>query len=403
MSSFAYKIVTKENKVLEGEVDAPSKIKAEEKFRQEGSTVLFVSPKKTSLFAKELSMPSFGFPITERIFFFRNLATMLGAGLSLADAMRVLEEQARSSGVKKAIVTIIHDVENGRRFSDAMRKFPNFFSDFLIEAIHVGELTGQLADTLDRISTDLEHDHDLRRKVQGAMAYPLVVLTVMTGVVITLTGFVLPKIADLFKELNAPLPMPTRILLGGSGFIRSSPFAVIGVFAALAVGLFLLWKNKKGRYFIHYAFLKIPVFGDMLREFNLARFFRALESLFASGISLVRSVEIAKKILKNDVYRQALDGAHPILIHGAPLSDALKLHPFLFPTQTRRIIEVGERTGKLEEIFRRVTSYYERALHHKTQMLASLIEPVLIVFIGVVVGGLALSVFLPIYQATSVF
>jgi type IV pilus assembly protein PilC len=171
---------------------------------------------------------------------------------------------------------------------------------------------------------------------------------------------------------------------------------------ALMAAVYALWRYKKSRYVLHYLILKVPVFGELALEFNLARFFRALETLFCSGVSLVKSVDIAKKTLKNDVYQRALDEAHPMLLHGSPLTEVLKTHPNLFPLQTQRIVEVGERTGKLEEIFKRITGYYERALRHKTQMLASLIEPILILLIGIIVGGIAISVFLPIYQLSSI-
>ena len=402
MARFTYKLVTKENKIIEGTLEAKSKKAALSALSADSAAVLSVERILPAWLTKNLALPSFGFPKIEQIHFFRNLATMLGAGMAIAEALRVLEEQVHSSGVKKAIRTITHDMENGRKLSDAMRKFQKYFSEFICESVSVGEVTGKITDVLDRISQDLEHDYELTRKVRGAMAYPIVVVVVMLVVVVGLSVFILPKIADLFKELNAALPLPTRVLLGTGDLLSRHPFAIAVCFLGIFFGMVLLVRNPKTRYAIHYAILKFPIFGELAREFNLARFFRALESLFRSGISLVRSVDIAKKTLQNDVYRKTLDAAHPLLIHGIPLTEALRPHPFLFPLQTRRIVEVGERTGKLEDVFARITGYYERALHHKTQMLASLVEPILILMIGIVVGGLALSVFLPIYQLSNI-
>lgn len=387
--------------MLEGALVSSSRQSATRTLAVEGATVLWVRDDGTAWWKKELALPALGFSKPEQIHFFRNLSTMLGAGLSIAEALRVLEEQTRGTGVKKAIHAMADDIKNGKKLSDAMRKHPRYFSEFLFETVNVGEVTGKLTDVLERISVELEHDYELTRRVRGAMAYPVVVIVVMIAVIVGLTAFILPKIADLFSELNAELPLPTKVLLGTSDFVEQHPFIITGVFAAFGTIMYLLWRARESRYYIHYAFLKAPIFGELAREFNLARFFRALESLFVSGVSLVRSVDIAKKTLKNDVYRRALDGAHPILMHGSPLTEALHLHPFLFPLQTRRIVEVGERTGKLEDVFARISAYYERALKYKTQMLASLIEPLLILMIGFVVGGLALSVFLPIYQLSS--
>lgn len=401
MPKFAYKIVTKENKIVEGALPAVSEAAARKTLETDGFTVISLSrDKEKSIFRRELVLPGFAFAKPDQILFYRNCATMISAGLSIVEALKVLEEQQRSSKVKAAIETIIREIENGQRLSSAMKKFPKYFSDYIVETINVGEVTGRLADTIDRISVDLEHDYELTRKVRGAMAYPIVVIVVLLLVVVGLTSFVLPKVADLFEELHAELPLPTRILLGGSAFVRDNPLIIAGILAAAVISLYAAWRNKKGRHIIHFVFLKLPIFGDLAREFNLARFFRGLESLFVSGVSLVRSVEISKKTLRNDVYRDALDRMHPSLMQGTPLTQVLEPHPFLFPTQTRRMVGVGERTGKLDEIFVRITAYYERSLNHKTQMLASLIEPVLIVVIGVVVGGLAISVFMPIYQAS---
>ena len=402
MVKFSYKLVTKENKIVEGMLEAKSKKAAHETLSADGKAVLALERVLPHWLTKNLAFPSFGFPKIEQIHFFRNLATMLGAGMAIAEALRVLEDQVRSPGVKKAIYTITGNVENGKKLSEALRKFPRYFSEFVCESVSVGEFTGKITDVLDRISQDLEHDYELTRKVRGAMAYPIVVVAVMLIVVVGLSVFILPKIADLFTELEAALPLPTRILLGTGAFVSRYPFGIAASLLGLSVGMIVLIKNPRTRYGIHYAILKLPIFGELAREFNLARFFRALESLFRSGISLVRSVDIAKKTLQNDVYRRTLDAAHPLLIHGIPLTEALRPHTFLFPLQTRRIVEVGERTGKLEDVFARITGFYERALQHKTQMLASLVEPILILMIGIVVGGLALSVFLPIYQLSSI-
>ncbi|MDP3963061.1 MAG: type II secretion system F family protein [bacterium] len=395
--------MTRENKILQGALVSSSQGAAAKTLAVDGATLLWIRDDGSAWWKKDLALPSFGFSKPEQINFFRNLSTMLGAGLSIAEALRVLQEQIKGTGIKKSLGDIISDIENGKKLSDGMRKHPSYFSEFLYETVGVGEVTGKLTDVLERISVELEHDYEITRRVRGAMAYPIVVVVVMFIVIVMLTAFILPKIADLFSELKAELPLPTRILLGTSAFVERHPFIIGGAMLALAGAAYALWRKKETRYYIHYAILKMPIFGELAREFNLARFFRALEALFVSGVSLVRSVDIAKKILKNDVYRSALEGAHPILIHGAPLTEALHLHPFLFPLQTRRIVEVGERTGKLEDVFSRISAYYERALKHKTQMLASLIEPLLILMIGFVVGGLALSVFLPIYQLSSAF
>jgi type IV pilus assembly protein PilC len=363
---------------------------------------LLVSRERGSLFKKEIAMPAFRMSPFEKILFFRNLSAMVSAGLSLNESLYILEEQVRSHGVKKAIRQMAKDVANGQTLSHAMSKHKRFFSEYLVESVNLGEVAGALTDTLDRISVDLEKNYELRRKVYGAIAYPLTVIAVMIIVVITLMVYVLPKIAELFSEVDADLPLPTQVLLSASNFIGSHPFLLSTIVIVSVIGFMFSLKIEKVRLVVHGLILRTPILGGLILEYNLAQFFRSLESLVVSGTSLVKSVEVAKKTLRNKQYHRALTSVHRVILHGVPLSEALKPHRFLFPTQTQRIIKVGEQTGRFEETFKRVTDYFERSVNHKTQMLTVLIEPILMIVIGVVVGGLALSIFLPIYQISTV-
>ena len=336
MASFSYRVVTKENKVIVGSLVAPSHKKALVAIAKEHqeSTVLFAIPDKTRDAYRGFLNISFGFSASDRIFFFRNLAAMLSAGLALTDAFRVLEEQTQHKPTaKKVFAKIRENIENGQKLSSAMKRFPRYFSGFLCESVAVGETTGRLIDTLEVIADDLEQEHELKRLVRAQMAYPAVVVVVMIGVMTVLMMYVLPQIAELFYELEVPLPLLTRILLGVSYVLKTYPWAVALVLGVIIGSIVLALRKEKSRYVVHYLMLKLPLFGEIMKQTNLALYFRALHSLFASGISLVRSVEIAKETLRNAVFRHALDAAQPILLHGAPLSDTLKPYPFLFPIQ----------------------------------------------------------------------
>lgn len=406
MPNYSYKLVNKDNKLHGGLIKARSKKRAHKTLSQDGSTVLLIYREKDSLFSKDLQLPAWlssGFSTYEKIIFFRNLATMLSAGVSLSSSLRVFEEQARKKKLKKIFDKMAHDVENGRTLSNAMRKHPRQFSEFVIEAVNVGEITGELSMGLDKIAADLERDYELTRKVTSAMAYPIVIVTVMIAVVALLIVYVLPKISELFHELNTPLPLPTRILLGIGSFFGQYPYVMPLSAMVFLTAFILIKKYEKTRYWLHYGILRIPVFGEIIKEFNLARFFRAVESLITSGVSLVKAVEVSKKTLKNSVYRRALSAIEPVLLHGGRLTDALKPFPFLFVPQVRHIVDVGEKTGKFDEIFLKLAEHYERTINHKTQMLTALIEPVIMVAIGIIVGGVAISIFLPIYQTATLF
>lgn len=402
MPTYFYKLVTKEDKVQEGSLKAFSKRGAHRALTREGATMLSIRSERPSLLRHDLALPVFGFSQLEKIAFFRNLSMMTSVGLSLVEALRVLKKQVKSKGVQNAFDTMAGDVENGQRLSSAMAKFPKYFSLFLVETVSMSELAGQLSENLDRISLDMEKDYELQRKVISAMAYPIIVIIVMIVVVIGLVLYVLPEIGKLFDELKAPMPLPTKILLTTSTFVLTHPLPVVAALLAIILFFLIGRKQKNVHYAMHYLVLRVPVFGTLLKEYNLVLFFRALESLLKSGVSLVQSVDVAQKTLKNAVYQKKLDGISPILLHGVPLSDALEPLPFLFPLQTQKIISVGEQTGKLEEMFGRITAHYERSVDHKTSMITVLLEPVLMVVIGIAVGGLALSIFLPIYQISTV-
>lgn len=386
-----------------GTVEARSEKALRAELEKDGSKVFYVlREKKISALGKLMSF-SFGFSAMERIHFFRNLSAMTDAGLLLTQTFRVFEEQSLKQNHKKTYAIMRSDLENGKKLSQAMTRYPRYFSEFITETVNVGEVTGTLTSTLDRISVDLEKDYELHRKVVGAITYPLVVIAVMIIVMLIMILYVLPQITDLFDELDADLPLLTQIMLQGSAYVLTHIYAIGGVILGAIITFILLMKRVRFRYFIHYLILKVPIFGNLIREYNLAQFFRALELLVASGVSLIESVEIARKTLNNDVYKNALNQTRTVLIHGVPLSEALKPYPHIFPIQTQRIVEVGEQAGMYEKTFGRINTYYERSIHHQTQMLTTLLEPALMLMIGVVVGALALSIFLPIYQVSTFF
>lgn len=403
MSKFIYKLVNKQNKVIGGSIEASSKNKARKKLESEGSTVLFIIPDKASIRSRGILSCLKTFSMVDKIAFFRNLAAMLGAGISVTNALTVIKDQMRSKKARKIISDMIVEVENGQKLSEVMRKKSKYFPEFLVETVSVGELAGRLVETCDRLADDLQYRYDLETKVKTSLAYPLVVVVVMILVLIIMMTYVLPQVAILFEDLGGELPLPTRILLGLNYIIQNYYLFIIGVIVAFVVIFILLLKAEKWRYFLHYALLKLPIFGILIKETNLAFFFRTMEALFTSGVSLIHSVEVSKKTIKNHVYRKTLDSISPFLLHGTNLSETLKSCPFLFPLQLQRMIEVGEKTGGLEKSFQYLNTYYDKSVRHRTEVITASLEPVLLVAAGIVVGILALSLFLPIYESTKLF
>ncbi len=402
MTKFYYKILTKDSRIEEGHVFALIKKLAEIKLKKNSSSIILLQRENLNFWQNNIYLPFLGFSVSERINFFRNLAAMNSAGVSIVKSLEVLSEQVRSKKLKEAILDISNEAKNGQQLSKSMAKYPRYFSEFLIETVNMGEVSGRLTETLDSIAEDLEKDDELKKKIKGALAYPIVVVTLMLVIAVALMVFLLPSIENLFVEMGAPIPLPTRILLFTGNFISNNPFIVLAIVLIVILIFFIANKNKKSRYYIHKAILRIPVFGPLIKDYNLVLFFRSLESLIKSGISIVYAVDIAKKTVSNDVYKRAIEKAQPILFHGVPLTDVLKSYPDLFPPQTQKIIEVGESVGQMEETLKRTTHYFERAVDYKTKMIIVLIEPILMVVLGIIVAGLALSVFMPLYQLASI-
>ncbi len=399
MFNFHYKVATKERTVREGYVRALNPAMAKKKILQEGETAISFTRVRSDIVSKYLRKNiSFGFSKFDRIIFFRNVSTMMASGLSLIEALNTSSEVIKSDNVKKVILDMSSEVENGASLSTAMEKYPNFFPSYLMETVRLGEISGTLSDTLDQISVDLEKDYELSRKVMQALLYPVIILVVMFALLLVLVVFVLPKIADLYADLDVNLPILTRSLLALGSSIQNNPLIYGGSFALLIVLFAISYKIPKVKYVYHYILLKLPIIKHIIKEFNLVKFFRSLETLVTSGASWVMGVDVAKKTLTNEVYRKAADTIPPVLLHGRKLSEALEPYPDLFPIQSVKILDIGEKTGSLEETLQKVSQYHEKSLNHTVKMMTTMIEPVLMLLIGIVVGGIALSVFLPIYQ-----
>ena len=399
MAKYRYRIATKSGEIKEGKASGLFKSLIKRKLQSDGSTTLFLMPDRDSLKNRDIRERFRRFGKAQQVVFFRNMAAMVHSGVSLTEALRIAEEQARHPGLRRVMQELVQDIENGAPLSQSMKKFPNYFSNYILETVHAGEVSGRLSKTLEQIANDIEREHELERDVKAHMAYPVIVVAVMFMVMGVLSVYVLPRIAELFAELRVELPLVTRIILSSGLFIQTNVIAIIVGFIIFSIGFwFVVKKTTLGRYSFHYILLHLPLFGSLVREATLAKFFRSLESLFASDISLVRSVDIAKKTLKNEIYTRALHTTHPYLLQGVKLSDALAIYPHLFPLQTRRMIEVGERAGHLDHSFMHVANYYENSVRYRTKTLTAVIEPVLIVAVGIMVGAVALSIFLPIYQ-----
>lgn len=339
-------------------------------------------------------------PFSEKVFFVKNLALMIKAGLSLREGVATIREQTHSKKFEKVLDNIIKRLDNGEPLGDSLAKHPEIFSGFFINMIRIGEASGTLEENLRHLTLQLEKSYDLKRKVTGAMIYPAIILVSTFGLGGALSVFILPKLIPLFRSLDIELPLSTKILLWIVELIQKyGLFALIG-FIGFIVFIILISRLRPVKTVNHKILLKLPVAGTISRNVNLAFFSRTLGTLIKSGVSIVEALDITAGTLANVIYQSQSKEISLRVQRGEQISTYLKTQPNLFSTTFSRMIEVGEKTGNLEESLFYLAEFYEKEIDNITKKLSTILEPILLIIIGFIVGFIAISIITPIYQLT---
>jgi type IV pilus assembly protein PilC len=339
--------------------------------------------------------------LEQKVFFTENLRVMVKAGLSLAEALNTLALQSESKFFRKVIVSVKEDVESGKLMSQGLVKFPKVFPDIFVSMIQIGEVSGTLEQSLSELTQQMKKDYNLRSKVKGAMTYPIVILVAMLGITAGLFTFVLPKMLDIFKEFgNIQLPLPTRMLMAVNDFLQVHWLLAIGILVALVIGFIAFYRTPFGKNLVHAALIAVPLIGPIVRKINLARFARTLSGLLRTDIPVIQAIEVTSDVLGNLKYHKAVRGASEYVKKGDTISRALQAHPKLFPPLVIMMVSVGERSGTVDSLLADVAEFYEAQVDNVLDNMSSVIEPILILFLGGMVGGIALAVMVPMYTLT---
>lgn len=402
---FDYVATTDEGHIKKGSVRAESKRAVSDQLRQQGLIIMSIKAEgeiRSSGSAQPDMARVFRFSRIsrlEKIMFVRNLATMLKSGLSLVETLGVVRDQANSKKLKQVTQLIIDNVSNGKTLAGSLQQHSPIFSKTVIGMVRAGEASGTLERNLDYIAHELERDYELRRKVVGAMIYPAIVLsaTVMLG--IGLSIFILPKLVKMFDTFRLELPGLTQAFLNIASFLVDYGIYVLIAFVASLVGLRFISKLRSVRPFLHKINIKLPFTGKLVRDLNLARLTRMLSILLKSGITITESIEITESSVSNIHYKRELERALRGINKGGSLASSMD-NEEVIPSMVRRLIGVGEKTGKLEESLHYLAEFYEDEVDSITKNLSSVVEPILLVVIGVVLGFLAVAIISPIYQFT---
>jgi type IV pilus assembly protein PilC len=332
--------------------------------------------------------------------FTRQFATMINAGLPMVQCLDILSSQMDKPSFKKIVSDVMYDVEAGSTLAEALRKQP-CFSDLFVNMIEAGEAGGILDVILNRLAVYLEKADALMKKVKGAMTYPAVVMTVCLGASIFMLMFIIPTFAAMFKDFGGQLPLPTRIVMGLSDFLRANWYLLIGV----AVGGFFAfrryYKSQPGRYRIDKLMLRVPIIGDVIRKSAVARFTRTLGTLVSSGVPILNGLEITARTSGNKVIEEAVLQTRTSISEGNTIAEPLRVSG-VFPPMVVQMIGVGEQTGALDEMLEKVADFYDSEVDTAVGALTSIIEPVMIVIMGTIVGGMLIAMYLPMFKLVTV-
>lgn len=393
---------TKSGEARKGETEAQNEGLLIQQLRTQQIIPFKVKEKKPGF---QLKLPFLGgakgVPMNELVIFTRQFATMIDAGLPLVQCLDILAGQNPNKNFKTILMNIKETVEGGSTFAQALEHHPQVFDKLFVSLIAAGEVGGILDTILNRLGVFMEKSEALKRKVKGAMIYPAVVLVALVAVVIVLLVFVIPVFARMFSDMGGVLPAPTRVVIAMSNFMRHYILYVIGFIVALVFGYRALRKNNKGRAVTDDLFLKAPVFGDLIRKQAVARFTRTLGTMISSGVPILEGLEICSRTAGNTTIEKAILMARTSISEGKSIAEPLKTTK-VFPSMVVQMIGVGEQTGALDAMLNKIADFYDTEVDAAVDGLTSLIEPVIMIFLSVVVGGFLIAMYLPIFSLASV-
>ena len=405
MPVFRWQGVGPRGETLRGEMDAPSREAVIVRLR---SQRILPAPAKIRERGKGLdrniSLPSLGAPVKARdvVVFTRQLATMIDAGLPIVQCLHILSAQADNKVFAKSVGQVKDDLESGSTFADALHKHPRIFDDLYTNMVAAGEVAGILDTILARLSAYMEKAIKLKSKIKGALIYPCIIVLVAFLVTAVLLIWVIPVFAELFRGVGQELPLPTQITMAMSDFARAYALHMFGVLIALAVGIRSAYRTDRGRVVIDRLLLRAPIFGNLIRKASIARVTRTLGTLVSAGVPILDALAITARTAGNKIVEQALFTARSSIRDGNTIADPLA-ESKVFPPMVCQMIAVGETTGTLDSMLQKIAEFYEDEVDNAVTNLMALMEPLVILYIGVVIGGLVIAMYLPIFKLGSVF
>ena len=397
MAAFTYDAINAQGLESSGVIHAPDSVAASEQLQARGLLARSLSERSASGEGGARTTFKRVKPKSLQIFA-RQLATMIEAGVSIVAALVTLEEQTDDKYLREIVAEVRSDVEAGMVLSRALARHPKVFNRLFVAMVEAGESSGTLDTVLDRVATQIEKETQIKRRVRGAMIYPAVVLSFATLVLIFMLLFIVPVFVKVFSELGGELPLPTKIVMGASDLLRAYWYIIFPALILLAFGLRKLKRTEKGRQNWDRFKLKIPMkIGDVVQKVALARFSRTLATLVSAGVDIIQALEITGSTAGNWVIERSLVDVRTRVHEGARISAPLAEDP-IFPPMVASMVKIGEETGELDNMLGKIADFYEDEVDASIQALTSIIEPILMIGVGIMVGTIVISMYLPMFK-----
>jgi len=397
MPNFKYKAVNQDNEEVSGVVEAVNEDMAIDTLKEKGLKILSI----------EESRKGNGFQIVldrvkpkDIVVMSRQLSVLISANVALVQSLRILVEQTQNPKLKMIISEIADNVDEGARLSDALSKHPKVFTDFYINVIRAGETSGKLDESLNYLADELEKDYDMMSKIKGAMIYPAFVTCGMIVVGIIMMVFVVPKLTEVIQQAGGELPLSTKILIATSDFMVNYWYVLIVAFIGLVIGMRLLLKMPAAKKVFDQLLLRMPIFGRLFQRIYLVRFTRSFETLLVGGVNIAEALEVTGNIVSNHVYRDLILETKKQVEDGESISILFEQSNDV-PKMVSQMMQIGEKTGRLDSILSKVTDFYTREIDNTVANLMTLMEPIIMVVMGIGVGIMVAAIILPMYNMAS--
>ncbi len=401
MPLYQYKAVDRNNKTVSGLIEAPTEDFAVDTLREKGLKIISLSSKSEFDLKKILRIFNRVKP-KDLVVFSRQFSVLISANVAMVQSLRILADQTENPYFKSIVFEIAEEVDGGLRLSEALAKRPEIFSNFFISVIKSGESSGKLDEVLEYLATEMEKDYDMMSKIKGAMIYPAFVLGGLGIVGLVMMIFVVPKLTAILTETGTELPMATKILIASSNFITKFWWLLLVLVIGIAIGFKILFNHPQGKKILDIIKLRIPVFGRLFKMIYLVRFTRSMNTLIVGGVNITQGLEITAEVVDNEIYRDLIQKTIKEVEDGNSISSVFSESKEI-PKMVSQMMIIGEKTGKLDVIFESITRFYSREIDNMVANLMTLMEPIIMVVLGIGVGLMVAAIIMPMYNMASNF